>query len=423
MAFVTDITERKRAERALHESEERLRLAVDSTGVGTFEIEAQTRRRTWSAVTKSFFGLPADAEVTDSTVRALMHRDDYARNQQLVEDALRPGGPGSIATEFRGTDVHGKENWIVIAGKTFFDNKGNPQRLIGVAQDITERRQMEQSLRHKEEGLRLAVESTGIGTFDFDARTRERIWSDIAKSYFGLSPDAQVDDATVRRCIHPDDWDRVQRILEAAVRPGSSGSYRNEFRTIGANDGRIRWISAWGRVLFDQNGECERIIGVLLDFTERKRIEESLRENEERMRLAVTSTGMGTFDFDLRTGKAVCSDIVRSYLGLPPGLDVDVAIFRKCIHPEDRDRVQRLIDDAMRPGNTGHFAAECRTVGLTDGRERWVSAEGQVTFGKVRTSGAFHRRHVGRSRNGSVWKKPYASANRKSEPCWMPIRM
>lgn len=118
---------------------------------------------------------------------------------------------------------------------------------------------------------------------------------------------------------------------------------------------------------------------------ERKRsseaIEESgkrLRESEERLRLAIDATALGTFDYDPQQGTFYCSDVAKGHFGLRPQAHVDYAVFLSGIHPEDRERMHIAVQNTLGLKNGGHFRAEYRTVGIEDFKERWLSTYGQV---------------------------------------------
>ena len=143
----------------------------------------------------------------------------------------------------------------------------------------------EVSLRQSEERLRMAVASTGLGTWDFDPATGKLVWSDLCRGHFGLSPGTEVNYDTFLRGLHPDDRDRIHQIMQNALRPESGGHYVAEYRTIGIEDGQERWIASIGRAYFDRDGRPERIIGTTFDLTERKRMEEALRESQKLLKL------------------------------------------------------------------------------------------------------------------------------------------
>jgi PAS domain S-box-containing protein len=162
---------------------------------------------------------------------------------------------------------------------------GNGADGIAFAADLTELKRAERALKESELTLKLAVETTGLGIFDCDLRTGKEQWSDIAKRLFGLPPEAPVDHATFVAGLHPDDRERVVRLDEEAKRPESGGSYKAEYRTVGIEDGRERWLTARGRVYFDAEGTPLRLVGACLDITEIVQAEKALKEEiTERLR-------------------------------------------------------------------------------------------------------------------------------------------
>lgn len=145
-------------------------------------------------------------------------------------------------------------------------------------------------------------------------------------------------------------------------------------------DGSLFWNELSLSPVHDEEGRLINFIGVQSDVTDRKRIEEQLGRSEDRMRLAVRATGLGTWDFNLLTGELGWDERCKAMFGLPFDAEVDYGTFLAGLHPEDRDRVDRVARRAMDPEGDGDYDIEYRTLGLHDGVERWVAARGQVFF-------------------------------------------
>ncbi len=131
---------------------------------------------------------------------------------------------------------------------------------------------------------RLALEAASLGTWDYDPLTGDMKWSDRCKELFGLPPDAKVDYRVFLAGLHPDDRERTHQAVQRALAAESGGRFRIEHRTLGAQDGLERWVSAAGRAFFDGSGRAVRFIGTVLDITERKRIEAERERAEEAQR-------------------------------------------------------------------------------------------------------------------------------------------
>jgi len=155
------------------------------------------------------------------------------------------------------------------------------ERELAEAARRREARQAQEELSESEGRLALAVEATQLGTFDFYPQTGKLIWSKFACQHYGVSPDAEITYDTLLRALHPEDRDRVTQTLQDALRYESGGEYAQEYRTIGIEDGQERWLSTRGRVFFDSQSQGVRVVGVIQNVTERKRLEQQLLQSQK----------------------------------------------------------------------------------------------------------------------------------------------
>jgi two-component system cell cycle sensor histidine kinase/response regulator CckA len=157
----------------------------------------------------------------------------------------------------------------------------SPEGLSLFFNDVTERKRAEQELRDSQERIALVMKATGLGTFDWYPQTGRILWSESARMHLGLPSDAPASYETFLRAVHPADRDRVNDIVRHVLRRDRSGHYELEYRTIGLDDRVVRWVSAWGTVFFDESGLPDRFLGMTLDITSRKRLEEQFRQAQK----------------------------------------------------------------------------------------------------------------------------------------------
>ena len=145
LAMVEDITEKKESEQSLRDSEERLRLAQQAARMGAFEWNFQTGLNTWAPELEAMYGLaPGEFGQTQAAFEDLIHPDDRAQVQDLVEQSIRTGQP--MRGEWRVAWPDGSIHWIVGRWQVFMNESGEPSRMIGVNLDVTERKLAEQAL-------------------------------------------------------------------------------------------------------------------------------------------------------------------------------------------------------------------------------------------------------------------------------------
>ncbi|QIN80145.1 PAS domain S-box protein [Rubrobacter marinus] len=295
-----DVTEQKRIEEELRESERQFRVLTDAT----LEAIAITERGKILEVNRAYtalFGYEPLEVVGKSALETAA-----PESRDLIRDHIAAGFEGWY--EAVGLRKDGTRFDMEIRG-TASRYRGRPVRVSAI-RDVTERKRAEAKIRELNEGLerrveertaqlqavvaelreneerlrlsedrlRLAVGSTGLGTWDFDPVAGELRWDDRCKAVFGLSPKAGVDYETFLSGLHPEDRERTDRIVQATLDPESGGHFDTEYRTVGLEDGVERWVAAQGQAFFDEAGQAVRFIGTVLDITERKRAEEEVRQ-------------------------------------------------------------------------------------------------------------------------------------------------
>jgi PAS domain S-box-containing protein len=256
------------------------------------------------------------------------------------------------------------------------------------------RKRADEALRESEERLSLAADSADAGLWALDYATGIFWATPRTRAIFGLSPDEAVTMDRLEGLVHPDDW-RVVR--EAVERPDGAGEgpVSIEYRIIVAGDETARWVSSQGRPHFTLGGVRDRLMGVVVDVSERKRAEEALRASEARLAAGAELAGLGFYDVDFGADAMYSDDQIRDLCGVPPdragGLGV-LDFWLEHLHPDDRPRVLELRRQ-LHEGELERFSIEYRYLHPVRG-ELWIQhlagATARDAGGRaVRTYGVF----------------------------------
>jgi PAS domain S-box-containing protein len=287
LCLVRDITERKRAEEVLRDSEAKLRKAQRIAHFGWWERDFTTNRVSLSDEVCRIFGLqPVELPEWHARWLELIHPEDRPRAAEAAAAALLPAGP-RYDVEYRVVRPDGNERIVHSQGDVMWDQSGRPLRQFGVLQDITQLRQAEKELRASEEALRRreaylaeAQRLSHTGTLAFNA-TAPVYWSEESYQIWGLDPlQGLPNRETVLQRIHPDDRERVNLETEEALR--QKRDFILEFRIL-FPDGTVKYVESTGHPLFSPDGELVEMVATHVDVTERKRAQkeqERLRELE-----------------------------------------------------------------------------------------------------------------------------------------------
>jgi PAS domain S-box-containing protein len=287
VSVVEDINQRKRAEEALQESEERLRLATEAAQVGTWDWDLVANRLRWDPTLLRMFGFePGRLEGNMEAWLERVHPEDRPRVQATLRNAL--GDRRLYAEEFRIRGPADKERWIAADGRALGEQNGRAVRMVGVARDITDRKRAEEALQESEAKLRELIDGLGpdnfVGMLSLDGIVLEANRPALAAA--GLKR-ADVLGKPVEQTYWFAYSEPLQRQLRNAVRAAAAGmGFRGDVEIRVAQD-TVAWVDLSIQPMRADTGHTPHLAASAVVITERKRVEEALRESEEQYRRIV----------------------------------------------------------------------------------------------------------------------------------------
>jgi PAS domain S-box-containing protein len=269
-----DVTEQHLSEQRLRESEEQLRTALSAAnmGVGLWELGAQ--ELVLDERTAEIFGFGAGAgRYPVAELRQRLHPDDLPGVTRQTRLSLQNQLAFSLHVRvLRPTD--NSLRYVRISGQALYDDHGQPSRVAGVARDITEFRRANLRLRESEERLRLALQSSATGVFEWSFETDELFWDERTQLIFGRPyEDRRLTFDAIRYAVHPADAASVTAALTRSIRDGVP--FELEHRIV-RPDGEVRHVASSGQVQYDDDGKLRRLAGLVRDVTERRQAQEEL---------------------------------------------------------------------------------------------------------------------------------------------------
>ncbi|PVM83382.1 PAS domain-containing protein [Caulobacter endophyticus] len=379
-ALVREVTERSwafvervGAQAELRAREEELRRITDAAPLLIAYIDQERRYRFINQAYQDWFGQPREA-IQGRLVEDVLG-EAYAPVRPHLEAALA-GERVTFESRLDYPAVGMRDVQV-----DYIPRHGPAGDVVGayaVIADITKRLDAERALVQSETRLRLATEYAEVGLWDVDEINGVLFWDDRVRAAFGVAPGTPVTMRDFYNGLHPDDFEATAKAYAAAADPQQRAVYDVEYRTVSPQDGAIRWVSAKGRGVFDETGRCVRVVGTAIDITERQRLSRQLREESERVQLALQAGAIiGTWVWDVAADRITGDERFAHAFSLSPddcrsGLPLATAF--ASIHPDDAERVAEAVDAAL----AGHDLYRCQYRVLQGGGYRWIEANGRV---------------------------------------------
>jgi PAS domain S-box-containing protein len=300
-AAAHDITERKRTEEELANERTLLRNIIDNLPDPIYVKDLQGRKTVANLAEAHWSGRETVEDVLGKTDAELYSADVAAHSKREEEEIFKTGKP-IINNEDKFVSNDGKEHWSVGAKIPFKDAKGIPAGILGITHDITGRKRVEETLRENEEKFRAAFENAPMGMSMVRPDGQFLAVNSVFCQMLGYSKE-EILAGTLNTVTHPDDIERGAQWIRKMI-SGDRSEPEFEKRYI-HKDGHIVWCLIRAEWIKDNAGSAKLSVVHILDITERKRVEDALRESEEWNKLILSTVLSGLIVIDADTRKIV----------------------------------------------------------------------------------------------------------------------
>lgn len=392
-SIVQDISDQKRAEKALIESKQQLDLVIKATKVGIWDWDIPTGSTIFNEQWADMIGyslLELSPVNFDTWVR-LTHPDDVAHATAKLE-AHWAGNEDVYSTELRMRHKQGHWIWIMATGRVVeWLPDGKPKRMVGTHFDVSRSKQVEEELKYSRDQFASLVDNIPGITYRcaLDADWTMHYMSEQVSQLTGHPASDFIDNAvrSYSSIILAEDVELVDNEVNTAIQSGEAWDI--EYRIQHA-DGTLRWVHEKGSAVIDAEGNVKYLDGFILDITDRKLASQRLA-SQQRLLESMSHLGrIGAWEYDVINDILYWSPMTCELHEVPagyvPSLDEAINFYAE---GTSRELVRLSVNEAMQLGRP--YAIEVELVTAT-GRRIWCAAAGQAEFvnGKcIRFYGSF----------------------------------
>ncbi|MFT5286471.1 MAG: PAS domain S-box-containing protein [Planctomycetota bacterium] len=362
-AVMTDITARKQAELALQTSEKRYKTLVEHTPFCVHEIDLEGRVESINIAGLEMLEVESESQVCGSAYMDNVGEQDYQRIERLLHLAF-----SGRASDFEFVSSGKLVRYFRSCFIPIKDDEDRTIRILGITEDVTERRQADESLRISTQLLEASQSIGKLGGWELDLATGSLYWTAETYRIHDTSPEKfnPTADPGVSYFL-PESRATITAALEAAKERGEG--YDLELETLTTTGRRIDVRTTCAVTLRD--GKPSKLTGIFQDITERKRGEVALLENQTQLQLALQAANIGPWDWDLITGEVYFSPEWKQQIGYDDDeIANEFSEWTERLHPEDRDSILTAVDE-FRADPAKSYSVDFRLRHKT-GSYRWI---------------------------------------------------
>ena len=330
----------------------------------------------WNAGATEIYGW-SHGEAVGRSLREIVKTNAFAA---AIDEALAKTGrwDGELAQISKDGQARVVESRYV----RVHNRAGETVGVLNISRDATQRTQAEELLSQVAEQRRLALDAAELGSWDYNVEEDRVVWDERCREIMGLPGLGPASFEQALKVVHPDEREtmRVSALSAMSSSGLRDGRFSQEMRIV-LRDGTVRWLATYGRVYFQETNGVRRpvrVIGVNSDITKRKRVEDALRESEDRLRVALETGRIGIFNDLPLEGTVELNDRARELVGVAE-VKMTPQDCIALVHPEDREKLMAARRGDLEGSNSDEEELEYRIV-ARDGSLRWVIIRRRVYF-------------------------------------------
>ncbi len=340
LGAMQDISERKKSEEALRQSQNLLKKITDTAPFGVYIYDVKQQRDTYH--NKRLIEDLNPREITSPPgdfYSAYVHPDDLKIHEQHRQDLMAARDGEVIESEIRARNRDGQDEWLYFRDIVFArDAEGNPTQFLGSMQDITERKLAEQTLRDNQNLLKQITETVPLDIYIYDVDLKRNIFFNRTENmgYPINVLDSKSSGDFYVNLVHPDDLASHRENAKRLQIARDGELMHSEYRMKHAS-GEWRWYD-FRDIVFARHadGTPRQFLGSVQDITERKKTEEALRQSQEVLQQVTSTVPMDIYIFDVDLDKGVFTNHA-SVLGYDDQMSLEGGhgFYRNLVHPDD----------------------------------------------------------------------------------------
>jgi PAS domain S-box-containing protein len=373
-----DTTATKKAEKKIREERMLLRSLMDILPINVYTKDLQERKTLSNRSDYEYTGFTSEAGVLGKNDFDLFDKESAERTH-LEDQSVLINGERIIGKEEHHIRKDGSKTWFFISKIPLLNEEKEIMGLMGISYDITERKEIEETIRIAKERYDVVVKATNEAVWDWDILTGRLYWGENYRTLFGFNPELVISLESWSKQVHPDDVERVSKSVINAVRSSEVLQWEEEYRFIKA-DGSVAHVLDRGFVIRNADGEPSRMIGAMQDITQKINAAEKLIRSEKNLSRSQEISHIGSWEANLITNTSTWSDETYRVLGYKKEeTQSSFENYMAAIHPDDIELVNTAIEQCKKDNKDFSFT---HRVIKQDGTTAIVYTEGRYVFDK-----------------------------------------